>query len=99
MIARLQAACAASIVSVLLGLWFLPAEAREFRAVDIYPGDYPSVQAVLQMDRLLRKSSDQRFGITMLGRDEHQTEADNVALLREGRLDMARVNVTALDTN
>jgi TRAP-type C4-dicarboxylate transport system substrate-binding protein len=85
---------------LLIGLCLSnPAASREFRSVDIYPGDYPTVQAVLHMDRLLRQSSGERYGITMLGRDDHQTEGDNVALLREGRLDMARVNVTALDTN
>lgn len=99
MIASPRAARAVLIVPLLLGLWLSRAEAREFRSIDIYPGDYPTVQAVMHMDRMLRQSSGNRHGITALARDEHQTEGDVVALVREGRLDMARVNVTALDAN
>lgn len=99
MIASLKAVYAALIVSLIVGSWLSHADAREFRSVDIYPGDYPTVQAVVHMDRALRQGSGGRHGITVLARDEHQTESDNVVLLRDGRIDMARVNISALDSN
>lgn len=75
----------------------VPVQAKEFRSADIFPTDYPTVQAVVQMDRLLRERSEDRHGITMLSPDERDSESDIVAHVRDGTLDMARVNVSALD--
>jgi len=91
---------ATRIVSLMVGLGLATgARATEFRSVDIYPANYPTVQAVTQMDKLMRQRSAGRHGITLLARDERQTESDSIALLRSGKLDMARVNISALDPN
>jgi tripartite ATP-independent transporter DctP family solute receptor len=100
MIASLLTVRAATLVSLVVGLGLATAaRADEFRSLDTYPANYPTVQAVMQMDKLLRERSGGRHGITLLGRDEQHTESDSIALLRSGRIDMVRVNVSALDTN
>src|SRR5437660_8002888 len=85
----------------LLGIVFtmlaaLPADAREFRSSDIYPFDYPTVQGVVQMDRLMRMRSEGRHGVTVLNRDDNDSESNTIAKVRSGTLDMARVNIAAL---
>ena len=48
----------ARVLGFLLALCAaLPANAREFRSSDIYPFDYPTVQAVVQVDKLMRERS------------------------------------------
>lgn len=76
----------------------LPAAAREFRSSDIYPFDYPTVQAVVQMDKLIRERSAGRHGITLLGYDDKDSENYTVAQVRNGDLDMARVNIGVLNS-
>jgi tripartite ATP-independent transporter DctP family solute receptor len=75
----------------------VPAQAKEFRAADIYPADYPTVQAVVQMDKLMRERSAGQHGITVLGHHDRDTEIDTVVHVRDGTLDMARVNIAVLD--
>jgi len=90
----------ARVLYSLLGLLAAtPASGREFRSSDIYPTNYPTVQAVVQMDKLIRERSTGRHGITVLGRNEGESEADIVAHVRSGAVDMARVNIAALSTN
>lgn len=76
----------------------LPAEAREFRSSDIYPFDYPTVQGVAEMDRLLRIRSEGRHGVTVLSRDDRDSESNTIAKVRSGALDMARANTAALSS-
>ena len=75
----------------------LPADAREFRSSDIYPYDYPTVQAVVQVDKAMRARSGGKLGITVLGYDDRDSENHTVAQVRNGQLDMARVNLAALN--
>ena len=77
----------------------VPANGKEFRSSDIYPADYPTVQAVVQMDKLLRERSAGRHGITMLGHSDRDAESVTVDEVRNGALDMARVNISALDAS
>src|SRR5215813_9214196 len=102
----------ARMLCVVLGLLaaspaWTPAWAKEFRSADIYPANYPTVQAVVYMDKLLRERSGGRHGITVLGPTEGASADDPAAQtrrvelemshLRHGELDMARVNASALD--
>ena len=90
----------ARLLCALLGLLAAtPAYSREFRATDIYPADYPTVQAVVQIDKLIRERSAGHHGITMLGPSDRDSESDTVAHVRSGTLDMARVNISALETH
>lgn len=76
----------------------LPAHGKEFRSSDSYPADYPTVQAVVQMDKLIRERSAGRHGITVLGHSDRDSESDTVAQVQGGALDMAPVNIAALET-
>ena len=74
-----------------------PADAREFRSSDVYPFDYPTVQAVVQVDKLMRERSGGKLGITVLGYDDRDSENYTAAQVRNGQLDMARVNLAVLN--
>ncbi len=88
----------ARVLGVVLALCAaLPAEAREFRSSDIYPYDYPTVQAVLQVDRLMRERSGGKLGITVLGYEDRDSESYTAAQVRNGQLDMARINLAVLN--
>src|SRR6187455_2795372 len=87
----------ARVLGLLLALCVaIPADAREFRSSDIYPFDYPTVQGVVQMDRLMRERSEGRHGVTVLSRDDRDSESNTIAKVRSGMLDMARVNLATL---
>lgn len=73
------------------------ADAREFRSSDIYPFDYPTVQAVVQVDKLMRQRSDGKLGITVLGYDDRDSENYTLAQVRNGTLDMARISIGVLN--
>src|SRR5215212_3044584 len=88
----------ARVLGVLLALCAgLPADARDFRSSDIYPFDYPTVQAVVQVDKLMRARSTGRLGIAALGYDDRDSENYTVAQVRIGTLDMARVSLAVLN--
>lgn len=89
----------ARVLGVLLALCAaVPADAREFRSSDIYPYDYPTVQAVVQVDRLMRERSGGNLGITVLGYDDRDSENYTAAQVRNGQLDMARINLAVLNS-
>ena len=88
----------ARVLGVVLALLAaLPADAREFRSSDIYPYDYPTVQAVVQVDKLMRERSGGKLGITVLGYDDRDSENYIAAQVRNGQLDMARINLAVLN--
>lgn len=73
------------------------AQARELRSSDTHSFDYPTVQAVAHMDELIRKRTGGRLGIHVLGHDDQDSEHYTIAQLRNGTLDMARVNLAAFN--
>lgn len=88
----------ARVLGILLALCAsLPADAREFRSSDIFPFEYPTVQAVVQVDRLMRERSGGKLGITVLGYDDRDSESHTAAQVRNGQLDMARINLAVLN--
>lgn len=88
----------ARVLGVLLALCAaVPADAREFRSSDIYPFDYPTVQAVVQVDKIMRERSGGKLGITVLGYDDRDSENYTAAQVRNGQLDMARINLGVLN--
>ena len=72
-------------------------QAREFRSSDTHSSDYPTVQAVAHMDGLIRERTGGRLGIGVLGQDDQDSEHYTIAQLRNGALDMARVNLAAFN--
>jgi len=74
-----------------------PASGRDLRSSDIHPRDHPTVQAVAHMDELLRQHSGGRYRVASLGQDSRSSEGFTIAQVRNGTLDMARVNLAALN--
>lgn len=75
-----------------------PALARDFRSSDAFPPDYPTVQAVAHMGDRLRERSNGRLSISSLGENDPESESFKVAQVRNGTLDMARVNLNVLNS-
>ena len=73
------------------------AHGKELRSSDIYPSDYPTVQAVAYMGELVLKRTGGRHSITSLGQGDQDSENYTVGELQNGTLDMARVNLAVFD--
>ena len=73
------------------------AEARELISSDVYPADFPTVQAVAYMNKLLRERTGGRHSISTLGQEDRDSENFTVGQVRNGTLDMARVNLAVLN--
>ncbi len=74
------------------------AQAKEFRSSDVLPLDSPTVQAVAYMDKLIRERTGGRHSITMLGQNDSDTENLTVGEVRNGTLDLARINLAVFNT-
>lgn len=73
------------------------AHARDFRASDIYPPDSPSVQSLAYMGVIVERQSHARLKIRMPAQADRDSENYTIAQVRNGSLDMARVNLSALN--
>lgn len=76
-----------------------PVAARDFRSSDVFPSDHPSVLAVAHLGDRLRERSNGRLTISHLGENDSETENFTVGQVRNGMLDMARVNVNVLNVS
>ena len=86
--------------SLLLGACVamaLPADAREFRSADIHPTDYPTVEAVRYMGKLLSEQTGGKIGVKVYPNGALGTEKDTIEQLKIGGLDMMRINVAPLN--
>ena len=90
-------------ITIILAVAFTAATAaaqpREFRSSDTHSIDYPTVQAVAHIDRLIRDLTGGRLGIQTMGHDDQDSENYTIAELRNGTLDMARINLAALNNS
>ena len=74
------------------------AQATTFRSADVHPADYPTVQAVNQMGKLVKERSAGKFNIKVFPSGALGTERDNIEQLRIGALDMLRIHVSPLNS-
>ena len=81
-------------IAVLAGA---AAQAKPLESSDIYPADYPTVQAVAYMGKLIGEHTGGRINIKPLGQNDPETENYTVAEVRNGMVDMARVNLAVLN--
>ncbi len=87
-----------TIATILaLGLGGTAIQAKEFRSSDVHAFDYPTVQAVAFMDGLIRERTGGKHGVYILGQDDRDSESFTIAQIRNGSLDMARVNLAAFN--
>jgi tripartite ATP-independent transporter DctP family solute receptor len=84
---------------VLVAALAMPAaDAREFHSSDVFSFDYPTVQAVAYVDKVMRARSQGRLRIATLGYDDRDSENYTAAQVRNGTLDMARINLGVLNS-
>lgn len=68
-----------------------------FDAVDVHPGDFPTVTAVKWMGEELGRLTEGRLGIRQFPSGQLGSEDDSIGLARFGAVDMCRVAVAALN--
>ena len=69
------------------------AHAKEFRSSDVHPLDYPTVQAVMYMGKLINERSGGKNSVKVFGQSTLGSEKDTIEQTKIGALDMVRVNV------
>jgi tripartite ATP-independent transporter DctP family solute receptor len=79
-----------------LFLWSWSACAKDLHSSDVYSAQHPTVQAVANLGKLIQERTADRHRITMLGADDRHSEIYSISAVRNGSLDMARVNFASL---
>lgn len=74
------------------------AAARPLFSSDTHPDGYPTVEAVKEMARLLRKRTDGRLDIRIFAGGQLGSERDTLEIVTFGGLDMTRVNLAPLNS-
>src|ERR1700720_4478988 len=74
------------------------AVAREFRAADTQSEDYPTVQALQYMGRLIAESSSGRLQIRVFHSRQLGEEKETIEQTRAGAIDLNRTNVALIGT-
>src|SRR5258707_6559117 len=69
------------------------AQAKEFRSSDVHPLDYPTVQAVAYMGKLIGERTGGKHSIKVFGQSTVGSEKDTMEQTKLGALDMVRFNV------
>jgi tripartite ATP-independent transporter DctP family solute receptor len=93
---RIVAAAIALCLSVILGAIPTAATAREFRAADTQPEDYPTVQALVFMGRLIADKSGGRHQIRVFHSRQLGEEKETIEQTRVGAIDLNRTNVALI---
>jgi len=70
--------------------------AREFRAADIQEENYPTVQALLYMDKLVTERTGGRHHIRVFHSRQLGEESQTIEQTRVGAIDLNRINVAAI---
>ena len=96
MIVRRASALLIGIALALAVTALAPAQARVFRAADNQTEDYPTVEALFFMDRLIRERTGGRHRLQVFHSRQLGEEKDTVEQVRAGALDLNRVNATPL---
>lgn len=92
---------ARALLAVGAALWMLAASAvgaRELKVADTHTADYPTVKALEVMGHLLAERSQGKLTLKILHSRLLGEEAETIKHVQVGALDMARVNVTPLNT-
>ncbi len=89
-------------VVIVVALFFTAvstsAVAREFRAADTQSEDYPTVQALRYMGRLIAERSGDRFQIRVFHSRQLGEEKETIEQTRAGAIDLNRTNVALIGT-
>jgi tripartite ATP-independent transporter DctP family solute receptor len=88
----------AILVALLLTAVSTSAVAREFRAADTQSEDYPTVQALRYMGRLVAERSSDRLQIRVFHSHQLGEEKETIEQTRVGAIDLNRTNVALIGT-
>jgi tripartite ATP-independent transporter DctP family solute receptor len=95
-------ACLSRTVAILVALLLTAASgcavAREFRAADTQSEDYPTVQALRYMGRLIAERSSDRLQIRVFHSRQLGEEKETIEQTRVGAIDLNRTNVALIGT-
>jgi tripartite ATP-independent transporter DctP family solute receptor len=94
---RIRSTLINSVVGFLASIAMIAANALEFRAADIQPDDYPTVQALRYMSEMLSKNSNGKFSIKVYSKSALGNEKDTIEQTKLGAIAMARVNVAPMN--
>ena len=84
-------------ISLVSALTISVAQARDFQSSSVHPLDYPSQQAVTYMGTLIEQRSGGKLGLKPLPPSEIGSENFLIGRVRNGTLDLARVNIESLN--
>lgn len=70
-------------------------QARELRSADVHPQDYPTVQAVMHIGKVLNEKTNGKHKIKVFGNSTLGSEKDTIEQVKIGAIDMVRVNTSA----
>lgn len=87
--------------ALVLGMTVLAAgtaRAREFRSADNQVENYPTVEAVEYMSRLVSERTNGRYSIKVFHSRQLGEEKDTIEAAKAGAIDLARTNVVPLGT-
>src|SRR5665811_214898 len=88
----------AIVVALFLTALSTSAVAREFRAADTQSEDYPTVQALRYMGRLIAERSGGRHQIRVFHSRQLGEEKETIEQTRAGAIDLNRTNVALIGT-
>jgi tripartite ATP-independent transporter DctP family solute receptor len=88
----------ALVVALFLTAVSTSAVAREFRAADTQSEDYPTVQALHYMGRLIAENSGGRLQIKVFHSRQLGEEKETIEQTRAGAIDLNRTNVALIGT-
>lgn len=86
----------ALLAMVLVAIGINPARARDFRVADTQAEDYPTVQALNFMDKLIAERTQGRHRIRVFHSRQLGEEKETIEQTRVGAIDMNRTNVAPL---
>ncbi|MEC5398836.1 TRAP transporter substrate-binding protein [Uliginosibacterium sp. H1] len=85
-----------SIVAALCATIFAGAvQARDFRSADVHPRDYPTVQAVEYMGKLISEKTKGKYGVKVFVNSTLGSEKDVIEQVKIGTLDMSRFSISS----
>src|SRR6266481_6843253 len=88
----------APVVALFLAAVWTSAVAREFRAADSQNEDYPTVQALRYMGRMVAERSGGRHQIRIFHSRQLGEEKETIEQTRAGAIDLNRTNVALIGT-
>lgn len=86
-----------SLVLAIAATCALPLQARDFRLAEVQVPDYPTVEGVKFMAKLVSERSNNKLNIKLFPNGSLGNERDTIEQLKIGGLDMARLSLAPLN--